>query len=262
MTGSHVVVPNPRIATSLGVVNIVLGGLLLLASLGMIAWTIAFPRVVEALTPPAARQEQERPTAEVKARRAAIDTQLAGEREPVVRAPLLDEIDTLESDQLDREMSELGRQGRTRADVRETLPFWVNHGLGILLNALLIASGVGLVALRGWGRRLALYVAGLKVAKLVALTLVGVFLAVPLQVVQTRQTWARMEARNRRAAPAVAGMGIQMAQIAAVSATVTVVALGAAGLVYPALSLWLLNKRSVRAACRMSARAAVASPTQ
>src|SRR5205823_4367591 len=40
---------------------------------------------------------------------------------------------------------------------------------GLLLNLLMLVSGIGLLALKGWGRVLALWVAGLKIVRLVAL---------------------------------------------------------------------------------------------
>ena len=95
---------------------------------------------------------------------------------------------------------------------------------------------------------MAVQVAALKVAKLIVLTLLAIFLTIPVQTLKMRQAWAKFEVRSRSAAPFGSSMGTQVTQTTAVYTTVMAVGFGIGGMLYPALSLWLLNKRSVAAA--------------
>ncbi|MDR3635260.1 MAG: hypothetical protein P4L84_15760 [Isosphaeraceae bacterium] len=248
MSGSSVVIPNPRVPSVLGVLNIVFGILLLLSSLAVVGWTLAYPHFVKMMVVPGGPQQAQKREAEIEARLAELHKKLASEQDPNLRQPLQGEIEMLEDEQATMDLSADDLNGRDMKDPRMAVPFWADHGLGILLNALMLASGTGLVALRPWGRRLAVQVAAAKVVKLVVLTLVAVFLTIPIQTVRTRQVWAKMEARSRSAAPRGPSMGNKIAQMTAITGTVTTVGFGFLGMLYPVLSLWLLNKRTVRAA--------------
>ena len=254
MTGASVVIPNPRIPSALGTLNIVFGILLLISSVAVVGWSLASPHLAEMVASPGDQQQRETRKREAAAQLAALTKKLESERNPNVRADLQAQIETLEEEQALDDLDADELSGREMKDLRVALPFWADHVLGIVLNALMIISGAGLVALRPWGRKLALSVAGLKMVKLLILTLVAVFLTIPLQVVQSRRAWAKMEARSRRTAPFGQSMGNQVAQMTAISATAMAVGFGATGLIYPALSLWLLNLRSVRAAFQAQPR--------
>jgi len=249
MSGPVVVIPNPRIPSVVGTLNIVFGILLLLAGLGTVGWTLAYPHLRKAAVG-ASKSEQERAkrVAEIDTKLADLNKKLAAEKDFAVRERLRDEIGELQDERDENEFDVTDLETQNMKDPRVAVPFWANHLLGILLNALMITSGVGLVALRAWGRKLALQVAAVKLVKLAIMTIVAVGLTIPLQVVRTRQLWAKLEARSGSAGPMGTSMSVQMTQFAAVYATVVAVGFGVTGMIYPALSLWLLSKPSVRAA--------------
>lgn len=240
MTRSNVVIPNPRIPSSLGTLNVVFGLLLIFSSLANVGWTIMIDRLQAA-----ARAER---TPRLEARLAELRAQQKTETNAQERARLQSEIDRLEDEKDDGEDDPIVLGGTNTSDVRLAVPFWTNHALGVSLNGLMVASGVGLIALRPWGRSLALGVAALKLVKLVVLTLVTVFVTVPIQVTRTRAMWAKIEARRPAGTPRLSSMSNDMARMTAVYTTVSAVGFGIAGMVYPALTLWLLNKPSARAA--------------
>lgn len=240
MTRANVVIPNPRIPSILGTLNIAFGILLILSSLCLIAWTIMLARLEQSTR--AAR------TPKLEERLTDLRARLQAEPNSGERARLQSQIDALEEEKADNEGAADLLGGQTMKDPIIAVPFWIDHGLGVILNLLMLASGVGLVALRPWGRKLALGVAGLKLAKLAVLTLVTVFVIVPFQITQTRTTWAKLEMRQSPGMTPARKLANDMALMTATYATVSAVGFGLVGMVYPALSLWLLNKPSTRAA--------------
>src|SRR4051794_24543604 len=57
--------------------------------------------------------------------------------------------------------------------------FWADLATGPVLNLLMLASGVGLTQLRVWARKMALWVAALKIVRIMALTLIFTLVVVP-----------------------------------------------------------------------------------
>lgn len=259
MTAPRVVFPNPRIPSMIGTLNIVFGLLLLLSSLAVIVWTLASPQLVALVESPTARSAREAGKAERARRMAELTKQRTAATDPGDQLRVQREIDDLTDEQTAEEFAAGNFNGRDERDPRQAVPFWTDHVLSVVLNGLMALSGAGLVALRPWGRRLAVRVAAVKAVKLVLFTMIAVFLTIPDQAARTREFWARMDLRTGRSAAFGTSMAVPMAQMAAVSAGATAVGFGAAGLVYPLVSLWLLNRPSVRAACEGRKAAAVAA---
>jgi hypothetical protein len=255
-----VVIPNPRIPAAIGTLNIAFGTLLLLGGLAVVAWSLAYPQLAQYMISPVAEEQKAKRAAEIQAQVASTKARLAKETDPVVLKALEQQLEMLDEDRADNE-SDGDEYGSDRVrDTRVISAFWIEQVLGLVLNVLLVVSGVGLIALRRWGHRLALQVAGLKLVKVVVFMLLGVFLTIPLQAVKTRQSWERWQARNGSASLGTSSEAAEMAQAVAVSTTLATVGYGVAGLIYPALALWLLSKRSVRAALLPASNAAEHPP--
>lgn len=129
---------------------------------------------------------------------------------------------------------------------------WADVLTGIVVNVLLLTSGIGLVMFRPWGRKLAVWVASLKVIRLIAVYGYAIFAVVP--------------EFSRLLGKAVGDMMIQQQQVSGkpmppfmtpdwftrtYTITYTVMAVGMIvfGAVYPLIMIWLLNRPSARAAC-------------
>lgn len=138
-------------------------------------------------------------------------------------------------------------------------PHFTGFGLadavsGMVLNLLLLISGAGLLMLRPWGRTLAVWTAWLKIARLVALYLFAVFVTVPVisKLVGNMAEKMIAEQAAGRGAPPVG----TLTMVYAVMGTVLAVGMILIGVIYPAISLWLLNKPASKAACRAAPPAA------
>jgi hypothetical protein len=135
------------------------------------------------------------------------------------------------------------------SDPRVTGYYLVDLFSALLLNLGMLVSGIGLIGIKEWGRRLGIWVARLKLLRLVVLY--GIFLAVvmPIQVESMREGFAEMEkmapARGNRPPNMPAAVATGMTYTLAGTA-IGMVVLGA---IYPAISWLLLRRESVKAAC-------------
>ena len=244
---SGYVVPNPRIPSTLGTLHILIGALMIVASLGMIVWELLSP----ALTAWMVQQNQE-PVAKARAEResriAALKTQEAAEKSTAKRDQLKAERAMLE-DEAERERAASDPDG-AKKPLWESVYFWTREASGLVLNVLMIVAGAGLLALRHWGRSLALWIAGLKLARLFVLTALSMMVLIPDQVQKVQATALRSFSQGPGfAMPGGArGWATMIAQTTAVSSSLGSVAYWLFGSLFPALTLWLLNKRSVQAA--------------
>jgi hypothetical protein len=120
---------------------------------------------------------------------------------------------------------------------------------GLFLNVAMLISGIGLVGVKEWGRRWGLWVARLKLLRLVALY--GVFLAVilPVQVRLMQDGFREMQAGGAMGGDDVPDVGPAMATGMSYSLAGWAIATLVIGAIYPAVAWLLLRRESVRAAC-------------
>jgi len=135
------------------------------------------------------------------------------------------------------------------SDPRVTGYYLVDLFSALLLNLGMLISGIGLVSVKEWGRRLGLWVARLKLLRL--FVLYGVFLAiiVPIQVQSMREGFAEMEKLAPARANRPADMPAAVAQGMTYSLVGTAIAMMVLGAIYPAITWLLLRRESVKAAC-------------
>jgi hypothetical protein len=125
---------------------------------------------------------------------------------------------------------------------------------GLILNIAMIISGIGLLALKEWGRVTALWVAGLKIVRLVALYSIFAVVVVPVLVRSMTSMFEEMFDELAKAGPPGArGPGpAELSQMAMGMGTMmTAFAIGmiVLGVIYPAIVLIVLTRPSVKAAC-------------
>jgi hypothetical protein len=122
-------------------------------------------------------------------------------------------------------------------------------GTAFLLNVALLVSGIGLLNLKEWGSRLALWVAGLKIVRL--LVLYGFYLVVIVPIMLQRVTamfqemGAAQQAAGGAGPPPPAALGATFGTMMAAAAVIMILV----GAIYPVIVLILLSRRGVKAAC-------------
>jgi hypothetical protein len=121
----------------------------------------------------------------------------------------------------------------------------------ILLNVVLIVSGVGLVALREWGRKLAIIVAGLKIARLLVLQTISIIFIVPAMAKQMAEAMEQMMSQmpSGSGGGPPPGFSSNFAMVYGTSMTVTAVCMVIFGSIYPCIVLWVLTRPQAKAAC-------------
>lgn len=139
--------------------------------------------------------------------------------------------------------------------------FWADFATGPVLNLLMLASGVGLTQLRIWARRMAIWVALLKIGRILALTFFFAVVIVPqarrvMEVVARTELGTEIIAKaNSTLTQASAGpppvvytpenFAMNMAAMAYIILVFGMILC----LIYPAISLLILTRPSVKAAC-------------
>jgi hypothetical protein len=138
------------------------------------------------------------------------------------------------------------------SDPRVLTYFITDLGTAATLNVAMLVAGIGLVNLKEWGRKLGIWVAGLKVLRLVALYGFSMAVIVPIVTKQTIDVFEEMS----RAVPGTGGPAPQqfgqMAAVFGVMMTVGAVGMMLLGAIYPAICLILLTRPRVKAACNLA----------
>jgi len=235
--------PNTTIPKVLGVLNIIFGMMLILWGLYSAAQYVLFPVIFRA-----SAAQQQTLEAAMKAKRDEKIERLTEE---------IDDADTEEEkEQIRDELAEV-ESAPTPATPDLTSMFgmgdphvvaWglVDAATGVLLNTAMIVSGIGLLMLQGWGRRLALWVAGLKILRLIVSQSYYALVCVPIMARGVQDVMDEFGAQGPPGAGPSAGMSVGVAM--SVMYTAWAVFLVVAGSVYPIICLWLLNRRRVKAA--------------
>ncbi len=243
--------PRPRtgIPKTIGVLNILFGTLLLLCAfcfgIGLAMQTAMGPKMDGNNMQFQQMQEAERRRQldELERREQAAANE---EEKDKIRAELkaVKELPIVKMPDMSKFLQEPSFQAYGIADV----------GTGMFLNVLMIAAGIGLVSYRQWGRRLALWVAAMKIIRLIALTAVFVLIVVPnLTRAMTdmfHEIFKEMAKMPQQGQPIpgpaeLAKMGSGFSVMYAASSIGMLVL----GIIYPIVVLILLSQRRVRAAC-------------
>ena len=124
---------------------------------------------------------------------------------------------------------------------------------GILFNIFLLISGAGLVAMKEWGRKMAIWVAAIKIARLVVLQTCSVIFVAPVMAKGMADTLQEMLSQMP---PGPGGpppqFGPQLTTVYGTMMTVSAICLLGFGAIYPGILLWMLTRDDAKAACQRS----------
>lgn len=251
-------VPKPQLPRTIGVLNLLFGGLLLLCGMGCMSQT--FMGLVSGKSPHLDPKETQEVVNEMKKNVVAELKQkedTAGN--DAERARLHEERVKLEAkksrveDQVD-----FARVNEALAWIPRYL--WIEVTSGPLLNFLMVISGIGLLQLKGWGRVLGVWVAALKIIRLVALCILLTVVILP-KLSSSLGGFVKTDAGEAVLAKAMEdqrtqpGGGTPMPDPQEILNMINVMGYGAAiavacfGSIYPLIALIVLTRQSAKVAC-------------
>jgi len=127
---------------------------------------------------------------------------------------------------------------------------------GMVLNVLLLVSGIGLLSYRQWARKLAIWVAGLKILRLGVLCVVGVVVVAPAMAKNFTAFMEEMEKQMEQAPPQAPPPGPPQQDMEQVGEAMGTFFAGwslgmlVLGSIYPVIVLVVLQRDDVRRACQ------------
>jgi hypothetical protein len=261
------VVPNPQIPRTFGIMNLVFGILMFVVGAGYLAITIVAPSFQKQMVAQLEQQqaktkaERESKVAELKAKEEAAKTKEE-------KDTLKDEREALESN-IEPDLSAMNEMMgfSVFSDIRLAIYSFSEMITGMILNVLMAISGVGLLGLAEWGRRLGVTVAWLKIVRWVAMIVVTMILILPITVQKAKkmtdsiQTQVQVQAKSAgRAAPPMPMPMLNLGIIMSIAGAVGMFFTALIASIYPALSIWFLTRPPVRAACLLPSKAPSAPP--
>lgn len=238
----------PRVAGTVGVLNILYGLFLVLASAGSVIMTVGLPQL-SILMDQVQAEQREQIQERRKARQEALIERAAAAKSPEAWAEARADLVLLDRS-LPPEIPMMTTGFGMFGDPEVRRYVYVQAATMTSLNILLIASGFGLWRARRWGRTLAVWASVLKLPALVIAATVGVWWVAPrladgwaadFQGLMTAM-WGRTEP------PPELRSEWETAQVSAGRAFGLLLALYAAyGMVYPAIVVVVLTRPGVKA---------------
>lgn len=240
----RMVVPDPVTARRVGLVNVMIGTILVvtctLPTGAMAIFSPTISRVGQRIYKPVLVSMGKNLKKEID----QIAQKEAKETNPATKAALGRQRKSLEATLPSMQISPtMGFEALEDSRIRYVAVFDMLAMLA--LNSAMVIAGVGLLGLRSWGRRFAITVTLVKLAYLAAYTALSVVWLVPVQL---KQMGAQLEAQRRAAGPAGSPFVMSQSFVAASSYSVVFLMAAVAGL-YGLVILFLLLKPSVRVAC-------------
>ena len=121
---------------------------------------------------------------------------------------------------------------------------------GLILNVFMLVSGIGLLKYRSWARKMALWVAGLKIIRLMIVGVLTIVLISPAVSEGMGEFVGEIAKASPQGPPPQQNQVEQMKTVYAWSTIISGGVLVVLGVIYPILSLRLLSRPQVIAACQ------------
>lgn len=245
---SGYVPPNYRTARLFGIFNVLFAAQLLVCGLFMWGYIISLPFISSAMS-----TLQKQAVEQAKTTRRQLVADLNKQREEAKTEAEKAEIDEKIKAIEDRAnpsipaMFDMNKMGLD--DPRLAAWGWVDGVSGVVLNVLLLASGIGLMHWRPWSRRLAIWTAACKIVRLVLLQGYAIVVIIPM-ISRKFADFAAETMAQQRPMPGGGPPPTQLLYTIYVT-MYSVMALGVIvfGVIYPALLLWYMNRPGVKMAC-------------
>jgi hypothetical protein len=235
--------------------NIIFGILLILYATGVMLMTAIGPRFQNAMITQMER-EQASKKAERDSKIADLKKKEASAKTKEEKESIAEEREVLEK-RVEPDLSGVMKGAVGMASDKRLLAIsYTSEITGVILNILMVISGVALLRMSDWGRRLALTIASLKIVRWVAITVVTLVVIVPMTTEMTQKMFNEIEKQTKaqsggRPMPFPTTL---FSQFAAIASAVTSVMTAVFASIYPVLSIWFLTRPATRAACLVRAK--------
>lgn len=243
--------PNFRTPRLLGIFNVIFASEILLCGLCMGGYTLTLPLWGRAMQSATQQVEKQAETARAQAI-SALEAEEESAKTPEEKA----EVEARRRDLESRpkvvmpNMMDLQKLGMTDSKLISWSMAEVVSGL--ILNVMLLASGIGLMNWKGWGRSLGIWTGVLKIVRLGLVY--GVFIIVVVPTVSQKigdAVGEMMIAQQQAAGRGPGGMPASSMFVRIYTITYSGMGLGmiALGSVYPAIMVWFLTRPGAKVAC-------------
>lgn len=240
---SGYVLPTPQRAKLVGTLNIVFALLVMMYILVMLVWLLMQSKITD-WSQNMMREGQAKADQQRKDHIATLKKEVAEAKTAEEKTSLKQELDALEKSPAPKmpDLKKFQDQMMTPGYM-----IWMACDLlsGLALNVAMLVSGIGLLRLKEWGRKLGNWTFGLKIARLCILTAVAIVYVIPM----TSKMSAEMVEGMTQGKAAPFPMG-DMAKFQAVVGMATAVIGLVFGSIWPVVGLVLLTRPGTRAACR------------
>lgn len=242
------VLPTPQRAKVVGTLNIIFAMLIMLYIGGMIVTMVLSPMIMEWSQKPL-REAQAKLTKQRQDQVAELKQEIAEAKTDEEKSKVNQRLDALEKTpepkmpdlkKIQEQMMTPGFKAWTAVDLLS----------GLALNIAMFVSGIGLMRLKEWGRKLGLWTFGLKVVRLGVLLLVTIFFILPMSTKMSAEVMEAAAQGKGGATPFPLG---DMAKFQAVIGMVTAVLSFLFASTWPIIATVLLTRPGTRAACLASA---------
>ncbi|WP_435015727.1 hypothetical protein TA3x_003278 [Tundrisphaera sp. TA3] len=244
------ILPKPQIPKTLGILNIIFGVLLILVGSCLLGFTLIAP-----MTQQFAEQFHDQAKQQAEAKRQAqlktLDEQIQAAATEEEKTILRDSQEDLRATPLAVPLkADLSQMEQFKHPTIRTYTF-IQGGSGLLWDIALIISGIGLIRLKEWGRSLAFWLSGIQIVRIALLVAASFLFVAPVQKMFVDRQIAALEERiEAKTALPQDPANLQMLKISATTTPITLAAYGLFGVIYPIVSLILLNSAGARAACQ------------
>jgi hypothetical protein len=245
---SGYVLPTPQRAKLVGTLNIVFASMLLLYILFQIAMLFFTPALIEMsggmVKQAQAKIDQQRKDQQAELKKEAAEAKTAEEKKVVEeRLSTLEKTPQVTMPDMSK-VTDMMKNPVIRANQ------WLDFGSGLALNVAMLVSGIGLVQLKEWGRKLGLWTFGLKIVRLGVLATIMIIFILPITAKMSSEMMAGMM-QSGAGGPQAAMMG-NMAKLQAAFGTAQAVLGFVFGSIWPVIGIVLLSRPGTRVACQAS----------
>jgi hypothetical protein len=245
------IAPNPSAAKTIGILNIVFASALLLAGLCCGTYAVVFSNSGFW----SAQQQQMQ--AAIEGQRKAEIKKLEDEEKDAKTDKEKGEIRARLRQLELQQIPEINPVKMYGMDDSRVVGYWIGDAAsGLIVNLAMLIAGIGLVALKDWGRLLGIWVAVIKIVRLVVVYGFYILVVVPIItqrfIETTEKTTQAMGAQVNAAGPQMRQAAVQAGEVTGIMMTIWGASMIVFGAIYPVTCAIVLTRARVKAACRMS----------